>query len=132
MAQVRALERAGADLSHVCIGHLDRRLVWTDHLELARTGVFLGYDCVGKEQYQPDAERVRFILRLVEAGHGRQVLLAGDMARRRYLGAWGGGPGYGFILREFLPRLRVAGLDDADARTLVVANPASFLTWRAG
>jgi predicted metal-dependent phosphotriesterase family hydrolase len=132
MAQVRALERAGADLSHVCIGHLDRRLVWTDHLELARTGVFLGYDCVGKEQYQPDADRVRFILRLVEAGHGRQVLLAGDMARRRYLGAWGGGPGYGFILREFLPRLRAAGLDDADARTLVVANPASFLTWRAG
>jgi 5-phospho-D-xylono-1,4-lactonase len=70
MAQVRALERAGADLSHVCVGHLDRRLVWEDHLELARTGVFLGYDCVGKEQHQPDAERVRFILRLVEAGHG--------------------------------------------------------------
>jgi phosphotriesterase-related protein len=63
MAQVRALERAGADLSHVCVGHLDRRLVWEDHLALARTGVFLGYDCVGKEQYQPDAERVRFILR---------------------------------------------------------------------
>jgi predicted metal-dependent phosphotriesterase family hydrolase len=132
MAQVRALERAGADLSHVCVGHLDRRLVWEDHLALARTGVFLGYDCVGKEQYQPDAERVRFILRLVEAGHGRQVLLAGDMARRRYLGAWGGGPGYRFILREFLPRLCAAGLDDADAQALVVANPASFLTWRGG
>jgi phosphotriesterase-related protein len=132
MEQVRALERAGADLSHVCVGHLDRRLVWEDHLALARTGVFLGYDCVGKEQYQPDAERVRFILRLVEAGHGRQLLLAGDMARRRYLGAWGGGPGYRFILGEFLPRLRAAGLDDADVRALVVANPASFLTWRGG
>jgi 5-phospho-D-xylono-1,4-lactonase len=132
MEQVRALEGAGADLSHVCVGHLDRRLVWEDHLALARTGVFLGYDCVGKEQYQPDGERVRFILRLVEAGHGRQVLLAGDMARRRYLGAWGGGPGYGFILAEFLPRLRVAGLDEADAQALVVANPAGFLTWRAG
>ncbi len=132
MAQVRALERAGADLSHVCVGHLDRRLVWEDHLALARTGVFLGYDCVGKEQYQPDAERVRFILRLVEAGHGRQVLLAGDMARRRYLGAWGGHPGFRFILGEFLPRLRAAGLDDADVRALVVDNPASFLSWRGG
>jgi hypothetical protein len=68
-------------------------------LALARTGVFLGYDCVGKEQYQPDAERVRFIVRLAEAGHARQVLLAGDMARRRYLRAWGGGPGYPFIVR---------------------------------
>ena len=132
MAQVRALERAGADLSHVCVGHLDRRLVWEDHLALARTGVFLGYDCVGKEQYQPDAERVRFILRLVEAGHGRQVLLAGDMARRRYLAAWGGRPGFRFILGEFLPRLRAAGLDDADVRALVVDNPASFLSWRGG
>jgi 5-phospho-D-xylono-1,4-lactonase len=132
LEQVRALERAGADLSHVCVGHLDRRLVWEDHLALARTGVFLGYDCIGKEQYQPDADRVRFILRLVEAGHGRQVLLAGDMARRRYLGAWGGGPGYGFILGPFLGRLRAAGLAEADADALVVANPASFLTWRAG
>jgi phosphotriesterase-related protein len=93
-------------------------------------GVFLGYDCVGKEQYQLDAERVRFIMRLAEEGHARQVLLAGDMARRRYLRAWGGGPGYPFILREFLPRLRAAGLPDADA--LVVANPARFVTWRAG
>jgi len=132
MEQVRALERAGADLSHVCVGHLDRRLVWEDHLALARTGVFLGYDCIGKEQYQPDADRLRFILRLVETGHGRQVLLAGDMARRRYLGAWGGGPGYGFILGQFLGRLRAAGLADADADALVVANPARFLTWRAG
>jgi 5-phospho-D-xylono-1,4-lactonase len=68
----------------------------------------------------------------VEAGHGRQVLLAGDMARRRYLGAWGGGPGYGFILGQFLGRLRAAGLADADADALMVANPASFLAWRAG
>ena len=58
------------------------------------------------------AERVRFILRLVEAGHGRQVLMAGDMACRRCL--------------------RAAGLDDADAQALVVANPASLLTWRVG
>jgi len=132
MEQVWALEAAGADLSHVCVGHLDRRLVWADHLALARAGVFLGYDCVGKEQYQPDAERVGFILRLVEAGHGGQLLLAGDMARRSYLGAWGGRPGYGFILGEFLPRLRAAGLDEAATRALVVANPARFLPWRAG
>jgi predicted metal-dependent phosphotriesterase family hydrolase len=98
-------------------------------LALARTGVFLGYDCVGKEQYQPDAERVRFIVRLAEAGHAQQVLLAGDMARRRCLRAWGGGPGYPFIVRDLLPRLRAAGLTDAAA--LVVANPARFLTWRA-
>jgi phosphotriesterase-related protein len=132
LEQVRVLQAAGADLSRVCIGHLDRRLVWDEHLALARSGVFLGYDCIGKEQYQPDAERVRFILRLAEGGHARQVLLAGDMARRRYLRAWGGGPGYRFILREFLPRLRAAGLGHEDARALVLANQARFLAWQAG
>lgn len=131
LEQVRLLERAGAELEHVCIGHLDRRLRWPEHLALAREGVFLGYDCIAKEQYQPDAERVRFVLRLVEAGHGGQVLLAGDMARRRYLRAWGGSPGYRHILEEFLGRLRRAGLPDDEARDLVVANPAQFLGWRS-
>jgi hypothetical protein len=31
-----------------------------------------------------------------------------------------------------LGRLRAAGLADADAGALMVANPASFLAWRAG
>jgi predicted metal-dependent phosphotriesterase family hydrolase len=132
---VRAGGRALVEASTVELGRNPaglRRLARRTGVHVVATGVFLGYDCIGKEQYQPDADRVRFILRLVEAGHGRQVLLAGDMARRRYLGAWGGGPGYGFILGQFLGRLRAAGLADADADALMVANPASFLAWRAG
>jgi predicted metal-dependent phosphotriesterase family hydrolase len=127
--QIRALEGAGVDLSRVCVGHLDRRLVWSEHLAVAGTGVFLGYDCIGKEHYQPDAERVRFILRLVDEGFGGRILLAGDMARRRYLRAWGGGPGYLYIAGDFAGRLRAAGLDDPSTRRLLVDNPAAFLAW---
>jgi 5-phospho-D-xylono-1,4-lactonase len=130
LEQTALLADAGADLTHVCIGHVDRLLDWGLHLELARRGVFLGYDCVSKEQYAPDEERVRFIVRLVEEGHGGQVCLAGDLARRTYLEAWGGSPGYRYILESFLPRLRAAGLGEEQARTLVVDNPARFLTWR--
>lgn len=129
MEQIRALQEAGADPSRVCVGHLDRRLVWSEHLAVAETGVFLGYDCIGKEQYQPDAERVRFIVRLVEEGFGGRILLAGDMARRRYLRAWGGRPGYAYIARDFARRLREAGLDDAAVRRLLIDNPAEFLAW---
>jgi 5-phospho-D-xylono-1,4-lactonase len=131
LEQVRILEGAGADLEHLCIGHLDRRLRWPDHLALAREGIFLGYDCVGKEQYQPDAERVRFLRRLLEEGYGHRVLLAGDMARRRYLRAWGGGPGYGYILGEFAGRLRRSGVPGRAITDLLVRNPARFLAWRA-
>lgn len=128
--QARTLAAAGADLSHVCIGHLDRRLDWDEHRELARAGVFLGYDCVSKEQYAPDAERARFVARLVELGFGDRICLSGDLARRSYLEAWGGAPGYRHILSRFLPLLRSYGLDEAAVRALVVENPARFLTWR--
>lgn len=129
LEQVRTLENAGANLEHVCVGHLDRRLVWREHSELARTGVFLGYDCISKEQYQPDRERARFILRLAEGGYGNRICLSGDLARRRYLTAWGGSPGYRYILERFLPLLDSAGLDEHARRALLVDNPARFLTW---
>ena len=130
LAQTEVLLRAGADLTHVCIGHLDRLLDWDLHLELARRGVFLGYDCISKEQYAPDSERVRFIALLMEEGHGGQICLSGDLARRSYLEAWGGSPGYRYILGSFLTQLRAAGLEDESVRALVVDNAGRFLAWR--
>ena len=129
LEQVRLLEAAGAAPERVCVGHLDRRLVWREHFELARTGVFLGYDCISKEQYAPDRARADFIVRLVEAGFGDRVCLSGDLARRSYLVAWGGAPGYAYILERFLPLLREQGLTEAQARALVVDNPARHLVW---
>jgi phosphotriesterase-related protein len=130
LEQATLLERAGAPLDQVCVGHVDRRLVWEEHLELARRGAFLGYDCISKEQYEPDAKRADFVLRLVEAGHGAQICLSGDLARRRYLESWGGRPGYRYILQRFLPLLRERGLGEPDARALVIDNPRRLLTWR--
>jgi phosphotriesterase-related protein len=127
--QVRLLERCGARLDRVCIGHVDRRLVWDEHLELARSGVYLGYDCVSKEQYEPDVQRARFIVQLTEAGYGDRICVSGDLARRSYLTSWDGAPGYRYILEEFLPLLRRHGLSERAATALVEENPARFLTW---
>lgn len=129
LAQVEALEAAGADLSRVCVGHLDRRLVWEEHLALARRGVFLGYDQISKEKYAPDAERARFVGRLAEEGHAGQVVLGGDLARRSYHPSYGGGPGLAHLLEGFLPLLIAQGLSAEAARALVVDNPARLLAW---
>lgn len=128
--QVRILDEAGADMSHVCIGHLDRRLDWDTHRQVAAAGAFLGYDCVSKEQYEPDADRAALIARLVDAGFGDRVCLSGDLARRRYLRAWGGGPGYRYLLGPFTDRLANAGLGAEVRRALLVDNPAGLLAWR--
>jgi predicted metal-dependent phosphotriesterase family hydrolase len=129
--QLEILDRAGADLSHVCIGHLDRRLDWDTHRAVAAAGAFLGYDCISKEQYESDADRATFIVRLIDEGFGDRVCLSGDLARRRYLRAWGGGPGYRHILGPFADRLAGAGLDEAARRVLLVDNPARLLAWRS-
>lgn len=129
LEQVQLLGAAGASLDRVCIGHLDRRLIWEEHLELAHAGVFLGYDCVSKEQYAPDELRAEFIVRLVDEGFGDRICLSGDLARRSYLTSWGGAPGYAYILERFLPLLRRLGLSESQALALVVDNPARLLTW---
>lgn len=127
--QVAMLSDAGADLTKVLIGHQDRRLVWDDHLAVVEAGCSIAYDCISKEQYLPDAERIAFIRRLIDAGHGGRICVSGDLARRSYLTSYGGGPGLSYILWRFLPWLRQQGVAEQDVRRLVVDNPAKLLAW---
>jgi phosphotriesterase-related protein len=126
LEQIDLLTGDGVDAAHIVIGHLDRKLEWEYHLEIARRGVYLGFDQIGKEQYAPDALRVEFIVRLVQAGFGKQILLAGDMARRSYWKSYGDrhAPGLTYIPERFVPRLRQAGLSPAHIADLTVHNPA--------
>jgi 5-phospho-D-xylono-1,4-lactonase len=128
--QARILLDAGADPTHTCIGHLDRRLDFDEHRRLAEQGFFLGYDCTSKDWYEPDSRRVEFIIRLFDLGLGGHICLSGDLARRSSLVAWGGGPGYTHIPHRLIPWLRKAGLGDREVSTLTVRNPARLLAWR--
>jgi len=47
-----------------------------------------------------------------------------DAARRKYWRSYGGGPGLRFLLHEFVPRLREAGLVQDDIDGIFVRNPA--------
>ena len=126
LEQVRLLESAGVDPRRVVIGHMDRKLDLAYHLEVASTGVFLGYDQISKVQYYLDRERAEAIAHLVDAGYGSQILLGGDLARRSYWPAWGHaeGPGFAYILEGFAPRLRQIGVSDAAIDDLLINNPA--------
>ncbi len=128
-AQAAIFTDAGADMDHVIIGHLDRNLVWDEHLEIARSGARLGYDCISKEHYQPDAERVEFIKRLIDEGYADRVCFSGDLARRSYLTSYGGGPGLTYILWRFVPWLRQDGVADDVIDGILTRNPAQLLTF---
>ncbi|MCW2852083.1 MAG: putative phosphotriesterase [Nocardioides sp.] len=129
--QARILLGAGADPRRVCLGHLDRRLVYPELRALGREGFLLGFDCISKDWYEPDAKRVETIARLVDDGLAAQVVLSGDLARRSSWVTWGGGPGYSYIPWRFVPWLRRQGLDEGAIRQITVGNPARLLTWAA-
>jgi predicted metal-dependent phosphotriesterase family hydrolase len=127
--QARILLAAGADPRRVCLGHLDRRLLYPELRALAREGFLLGFDCISKDWYEPDAKRVETVARLVDDGLVEHVVLSGDLARRSSWVSWGGGPGYSYIPWRFVPWLRRQGLDEQAIRQITVGNPARLLTW---
>jgi 5-phospho-D-xylono-1,4-lactonase len=128
LEQVALLRAGGVPVERILIGHLDRNMDWDYHLALANTGVTFGYDQFAKEKYYPDATRIDFVARMVEAGFRDQLALSMDIARKSYFTSYGGGPGFTFMLERVVPWLRERGLTDDDIDALFVRTPRRLLT----
>jgi len=122
------LDAAGVPLNRVVISHIDRNPDFYLHCELARRGAFLQYDTPGRIKYQPEHIVIDLMRRLFDAGLGSQIVLGGDMARRSYWKAYGGGPGLDYLLTHFTPRLRREGFTESEIEQLWEKNPACWLT----
>ena len=130
--QLDLLAEGGADLSKVALSHMDQNLDFGVLDELCARGASVIFDGCSKVKYAPDSARIAMLARLVGAGHAERVLVSGDMGRRSYLRSYGGGPGFEYILGEFIPRLRVEGFPEALIETIFVTNPARWLDWPGG
>lgn len=132
LEQVELLRAAGVPPERMLIGHLDRNLDPDLHLALAGMGVYLGFDQIAKEKYAPDRDRIAMIARLVEAGHGGQIMLSGDMARKSNWPStgFGHGPGLTYILWRFVPWMLKSGVPREAVEQMLVDNPARFLQRR--
>lgn len=128
LEQADMLLGAGVTAEKLLIGHLDRNLPRQVYFQLAKRGVWLGFDQIGKEQYWQDEQRALLIRDLIAAGHLNQILLSGDRARKS---SWKvhnpQSLGLGHLLLDFIPRLKSLGIDDTSIHTLLVENPARFL-----
>lgn len=122
--QVRMLQEFGVPLAHVVISHTDRAPDPLYHKEVLSTGVILEYDSAFR--WGPDADNptLDLVVAMVAAGFGGQIVLGMDAARRKYWKAYGGSPGLAFLLRDFIPRLRQAGLTSEEVENIFVGNPA--------
>ena len=128
--QVKLLEKAGVDPSRVALSHLDQNLDFYYLNQIASTGAYIEFDGPSKVKYAPDSARVEMLRRLCEAGHEDRLLISGDMGRQSYLTSYGGGPGFGFLLNRFAPRLLAEGFSQGLVDKFFIHNPACFLSAR--
>ena len=130
LEQLAILREEGVEPRRVIVGHLDFRLDEAYLRSVLETGAFVSFDQISKTKYAPDETRAAMIKTLIEAGHGDQLVLSGDLARKSYLHAYGGEPGWVYLIERFPLLLMEAGLDAPTVRRLLVDNPARALTIR--
>lgn len=121
------LEDEGIDLTKVGVGHSDRNADPYYHLQLAKRGAYVQFDGSSKIKYYPESTRVKLIKNMIENDFVDQLLISGDMGRQAYLHGYGGGPGFEYILKKFIPRLLDEGVNQKDIDTIFKENPARWL-----
>lgn len=123
-----ALEQAtffiseGMDPSKIIIGHQDLKCDGDQIRKLIDKGFYVAFDTVGKNNYQPDANRVALLKELQDEGRIDRVCLSLDITRKsnmKYLG----GIGYSYLFTDFLPMLKEAGVTQASIDTMLIHNP---------
>ncbi|MEU5843671.1 phosphotriesterase [Rhodococcus sp. NPDC047139] len=115
----------------IVVGGLDRRdaVAAGAPAEIARRGAYIALDHLGSEDetHISDAERVTLVTELVAAGLGHRLLLSCNAT-----GVAAGHPArelpFGYVLTDFAPRLRAAGLGDDELDRILTANPRELLT----
>ena len=131
-AQLAVLERAGADLGRVAIGHCDAH--WHAdpdqdldyYLPILDRGAFCGFDLIGWNELAPDEVRAERIAALARLGYARQIVLGSDTCRRSQLRA-NGGRGLDFLWTSFVPRLVALGVTESDISGMLVEAPRRLL-----
>jgi phosphotriesterase-related protein len=151
LEQLEILRQEDADLDRVVIGHMDTRADFDYVLEVARTGVHLAFDTVGKENWdffvdpppvdppdgetsklgyhQSDLTRARRLAALVREGFEDQILLAQDLTgaevwmNPRTHGQWG----YSYLGASFAVLLLEQGITENQLDKMLARNPARML-----
>ena len=129
--QLRIFEEEGVDPARVVIGHADSYPVLEHHLAVLERGASVEFDFLGMSfnavERHGEPRVIDLLCDLLGRGHAERILLSQDVCNDSQLQRYGGN-GYTYLAATFLPRLRAAGVSDAEIETMTVANPRRILT----
>ncbi len=136
--QIEILTAQGVPAHRILVGHSDGRNDHDYHRGLAEAGSYVGFDRFGIETLQPDSERIKSVLAMVQAGFTRSICLSHDSICASWLGRpifngsivlqpeqipfWS--PTH--IFENVLPKLRGEGVSESDIDTIFVENPRRY------
>jgi len=139
LEQLDIYEAQGVNPRNLCIGHLtdirpEDNPGGETYKAIAKRGAFLGFDTVGHPLNLrgipdiPEAQKVKMVLAVLEAGYEDHLLLSADFYNATELKAnWGNG--FSTVLVQFVPKLRHAGVKEATIRKVLFDNPRRFLAF---
>jgi phosphotriesterase-related protein len=132
--QQLVFRQEGVDLSRVIIGHSGDSTDISYLSALMDAGSYIGMDRFGLETVLGNNERIQTVATLAGLGYARQMVLSHDTScfsqnydadkREAFLPDWT----HDNLIEVVVPRLRQAGVSDADLHQMLVANPADIFS----
>lgn len=119
--QVDLFKSFGVYLSKVVLSHIDLSGNLEYMLSLLDTGTNIAFDTIGKNNYQPDDDRVLWLSEICKRGYSNQIVLSVDITRKSHYKAHGG-IGYAYLLENFVPKLEAAGISQEDLKNMLYEN----------
>jgi len=101
LEQLEIFKKYNVDLSKVVLSHIDLSGNMDYMLRLLDTGVNIAFDTIGKNNYQPDLLRAKWLNELCERGHVGQIVASMDITRRSNCVELG----YNYLLDVFVKHL---------------------------
>ncbi len=128
---IRFFEGYGVWASRLMLCHLDRTHYDAGyHKEVLAAGCFLCYDSVKRTKYVSHEQELGLIATMCKAGYEDRIVLSLDTTNRRLRSYYSQDMGLDYILKEYIPMLRQAGITRQQIRKMCVGNAKAFLPIR--
>jgi 5-phospho-D-xylono-1,4-lactonase len=117
----------GLNAGRLILCHLDRaKYDFGYHREVLQTGVYLEYDTINRLKYLSNEEEIKLICAMLDAGFEDRLLLSLDTTNQR-LRSYGADMGLTYIVKEFAPMLKNAGVSDEQLHKMQTCNAREAL-----
>lgn len=130
--QVKILLKNGVKAGRIIVGHCDTYPDSDSEIKyfrlLADLGCWIQFDTIRTNDNNPWIMELRavWVKKLIDAGHGHQVLLSHDICESGHLFT-SGGEGYRTLWDNFISYLVRAGVDSDQIERLLTSNPQQAL-----